>query len=84
MTLITPNTTKESLLSKILEVSRLNYRDVKVVKLEDDDSDIVIFQIILAEKSIKLNDLFLIGIGGLNPSFLKADHGLLITFRITK
>lgn len=82
--MIYSSTTKQTLTNKIFDVTNLKPSDFKVVKLEDEDSDIVIFQIILPSKSIKLNDLFEIGVGGLNPSFMKADHGMLITFHVTK
>ena len=82
-----PHTNKDEIVLSILSSTRFKKDDFKVVKLDDETSEIVLFQIIiLNKKQVYLNELLTLGLAQYNPS-ISVDFDtkrLLITFHITK
>ena len=80
-----PETKKETITNNIKSVfTVIKDEDFKVIKLQEENEPLVIFQIIF-KKSVTLNQLLMLGLAVHNPRIMANDEGeTLVTFHVTE
>lgn len=79
------HTSKETIIERLKSVfNLLKDNQYKVIILNDDECDIVLFQVILIDKHLYLNDLLCLGLAPHNPTINTNEDNILITWHVKK